>query len=130
MSMENNFETLSKMGIENVHDIEKFTSRTEGEHDILKIYFQRHHGDWFAKSKKFKFPRVHKDRRVNEGLVTYRPTTEPSAIYLNAVEELEKLVATEKNTVDKKALLLEEIDHLEKVVQRKIIDIRRQIEEL
>ncbi|WP_086478816.1 DUF3461 family protein [Oceanospirillum sanctuarii] len=130
MSMEDSFETLKKMGIENVRDIEKFTSRTEGDHDILKIYFQRHHGDWFAKSKKFKFPRVHKDRRVNEGLVTYRPTTEPSPIYLHAVDELERLVSTEQKAEDKKALLLEEIEHLEKVVQRKISDIRRQIEEL
>lgn len=130
MSMEDSFETLKKMGIENVRDIEKFTSRTEGDYDILKIYFQRHQGDWFAKSKKFKFPRVHKDRRVNEGLVTYRPTTEPSPIYLNAVDELEKLVAAEQTTVDKKAMLLEEIEHLEKVVQRKISDIRRQIDEL
>ncbi|MFG1489270.1 DUF3461 family protein [Oceanospirillum sp. HFRX-1_2] len=130
MSMDDSFETLKKMGIENVHDIEKFTSRTEGDHDILKIYFQRHHGDWFAKSKKFKFPRVHKDRRVNEGLVTYRSTTEPSPIFLHAVDELERLVATEHKTDDKKAQLLEEIEHLEKVVQRKISDIRRQIETL
>lgn len=130
MSKADSFETLQKMGIENVHDIEKFTSRTEGDHDILKIYFHRHHGDWLAKSKKFKFPRIHKDRRVNEGLVTYRPTTEPSTIYLHAVDELEKLVATEQKADDKKAMLLEEIDHLEKVVQRKISDIRRQIDEL
>ncbi len=124
------FETLKEMGIDNVRDIEKYTSRIEGDNDILKIYFHRHQGDWFAKSKKFKFQRVHKDLRVNEGTTTYRHTTEPSPFYLRAVDELDKLVAQDKQAEDKKAILLEEIDHLEKVMQRKVEDIRRQIEEL
>lgn len=130
MIQEDAFETLKEMGIDNVRDIEKYTSRIEGDHDILKVYFHRHTGDWFAKSKKFKFQRVHKDRRVNEGLTTYRHTTEPSPFYLRAVDELDKLVAAEQKTEDRKALLLEEVDHLEKVMQRKIDDIRRQIDEL
>jgi hypothetical protein len=130
MSRDDKFETLKEMGIDNVRDIEKYTSRIEGDNDILKIYFHRHSGDWLAKSKKFKFQRVHKNRRVNEGQVTYRATTEPSPFYLRAVEELDQLVVAEKKTEDKKALLLEEVEHLEKVMQRKIDDIRRQIEEL
>lgn len=130
MSLPHSYETLLKMGIENVQDIEKFSSRTEGDYDILKIYFFRHHRDWFAKSKKFKFPRVQKERRVNEGLTTYQSTSEPSPLYLQAIRELDKLVDKEPRSDDKKLQLLEEIEHLEKVMQRKIADIRRQIEEL
>ena len=124
------FETLKDMGIDDVHDIEKYTSRIEGDMDILKIYFHRHQGEWFAKSKKFKFKRVHKNVPVKEGLVPYRAITEPSPYYLRAVAELDSLVTEEKTTQNKKEVLLEELEHLEKVVARKIEDIRRQIDEM
>lgn len=124
------FETLKEMGIDNVKDIEKYSSRIEGDVDILKVYFHRHSGEWFAKSKKFKFKRFQKNLKVDEGTVKYRTVTEPSAYFLRAVAELDQLVAVERKTEDKKALLLEEVEHLEKVMQRKIDDIRRQIEAL
>lgn len=124
------FETLKEMGIEDVHDIEKYTSRIEGDMDILKIYFHRHQGEWFAKSKKFKFKRVQKEILVNDGLVPYRSTTEPSPFFLRAVAELDALVKEEVSAQNKKEQLLEELEHLEKVVTRKIEDIRRQIDEM
>lgn len=124
------FETLTEMGFEDVHEIEKFSTRTEGDMDILKVYLHRHQGEWFAKSKKFKFKRVHKNVPVTDGLVPYRSTTEPSSYYLRAIAELEKLVQEDAQVQSKKEHLLSEIEHLEKVVARKIEDIRRQIEEL
>ncbi|MDI3324735.1 DUF3461 family protein [Pontibacterium granulatum] len=124
------FETLKEMGIDDVHDIEKYTSRIEGDMDILKIYFRRHQGEWFAKSKKFKFKRVYKNVLVNDGLVPYRSTTEPSPFFLRAVAELDALVQEEVSTQNKKEQLLDELEHLEKVVARKIEDIRRQIDEM
>lgn len=127
---ENSFDTLTAMGIENVHDIEHYSTRIEGDVDILKIYFHRHHGEWFAKSKKFKIQRLHKNVKVDAGLVPYRAITESSPYFLRAVAELDQLVAQEKSTLDRKELLLEELDHLEKVVSRKIEDLKRQIDEL
>jgi len=124
------FEVLKEMGIEDVYDIEKYTYRTEGDVDILKIYFHRHQGEWFSKSKKFKFKRAQKTVPVSDGLVPYRATTEPSSYFLNALAELEKLVSDDKDAQTKKEQLLDELEHLEKVVARKLEDIRRQIDEL
>ena len=124
------FQTLKEMGFENPHDIERFTTRTENDVDVLKVYLHRHQGEWMAKSKKFKFKRKHTNVSVEGGLVPYRASTEPSPYYLRALSELEKLVAQDKSVKDKKELLLDEIEHLEKVVARKVEDIRRQIEEL
>jgi hypothetical protein len=126
----NKFETLTAMGVEDVQDIERYSTRIEGDVDILKLYFHRHQGEWFAKSKKFKFKRLHKNVKVNDGLVPYRATTESSPYYLRAIAELDQLVAQEKSSLDRKELLLEELDHLEKVVARKIDDLKRQIGEL
>lgn len=127
---EHSIETLTAMGVEDVQDIERYSTRIEGDIDVLKIYFHRHHGEWFAKSKKFKFKRLHKNIKVNEGLVPYRATTESSPYFLRAIAELDQLVSQEKTTLDRKEQLLEELGHLEKVVSRKIEDLRRQIEEL
>lgn len=123
------FSTLKEMGFENPHDIQRYSSRTENDVDVLKIYLHRHHGEWMAKSKKFKFKRKHKNLPV-DGLVPYRATTEPSQYYLRAIAELDMLVEGDKSSKDKKERLLEELEHLEKVVSRKVEDIRRQIEEL
>lgn len=124
------FPTLVEMGVEEPRDIERYTSRIEGDVDVLKIYFHRHQGEWMAKSKKFKFKRMHKNMRVNEGKVPYIQTTESSPYFLRAVTELDQLVAKEQDAKNKKERLLEEVEHLEKVVSRKIEDLRRQIDEL
>ena len=124
------FQTLKEMGFENPHDIQRFTTRTENDIDVLKVYLHRHQGEWMAKSKKFKFKRKHSNVSVDSGLMPYRASTEPSPYYLRAIAELEQLVAEDQSTKDKKQVLLEEIDHLEKVVARKVEDLRRQIEEL
>lgn len=124
------FPTLSEMGIEEPRDIERYTSRIEGDVDVLKIYFHRHQGEWMAKSKKFKFKRMHKNMRVNEGRVPYIATTESSPYFLRAVAELDTLVSADRSAKDKKERLLDEIEHLEKVVARKLEDMRRQIEEM
>ncbi|MCV6611647.1 MAG: DUF3461 family protein [Amphritea sp.] len=124
------FQTLKEMGFENPHDIQRFTTRTENDIDVLKVYLHRHQGEWMAKSKKFKFKRKHTNVSVDSGLMPYRASTEPSPYYLRAISELEQLVAEDQSTKDKKQLLLEEIDHLEKVVARKVEDLRRQIEDL
>jgi len=128
--MANEFETLKDMGIDNPHDIEKYSSRIEGDTDILKIYFHRHSGDWFQKNKKYKFKRLEKRIRVNEANEHYRDVTESSPYFLRAVAELDRLVSQEQTSKDKKELMLDELEHLEKVVSRKIEDLRRQIEEM
>ncbi len=124
------YPTLLEMGIEEPHEVERYTSRIEGDMDILKIYFHRHQGEWMTKSKKFKFKRQHKNMRVNEGRVPYIATTESSPYFLRAIAELDTLVTVEKTAKDRKQRLLEDIEHLEKVVERKLEDMRRQIEEL
>ncbi|MGB1238359.1 MAG: DUF3461 family protein [Pseudomonadales bacterium] len=124
------FPALVEMGFDDPSDIERYSTRIEGDVDILKIYQHRHQGEWMTKSKKFKFKRLHKKIRVNEGLVPYRDTTESSPFYLKAINELDLLVATEKTAKAKKEEILEEMEHLQKVVSRKIDDLRRQVEEL
>lgn len=124
------FPTLAQMGVEDVHDIESYTTRIEGDVDVLKIYYHRHQGQWVAKSKKFKFAREHTNVPSSESLVPFRAATESSPYFKHALQELDQLVAVEADTKSKKERLLAELEHLDKVVSRKIEDLRYQIEEL
>ena len=124
------FPALAEMGFEDPSDIDRYTTRIEGDIDILKVYHRRQQGEWMTKSKKFKFKRLHKKLRVNEGLTAFRDTTESSPFFLKAITELDKLVASDRTSKAKKEDILEEMEHLNRGVSRKIEDLRRQIEEL
>ncbi|WP_286239626.1 DUF3461 family protein [Neptuniibacter halophilus] len=125
--MAKQFEVLREMGFNEPMEIERFSTRTEGNMDILKIYLRRQHGDWFSKSKKFKFKRA--DKSLERG-TAYGGATEPSGFFLRALGELEQLVKVDHDSQSKKQVLLEELEHLEKVMTRKMEDLRRQIEDL
>ncbi|MFP8965336.1 DUF3461 family protein [Pokkaliibacter sp. CJK22405] len=124
------FRHLTEMGVEDVTDIERYTLRLEGDDDVLKIYFKKDKGDWFSRSKKFKFKRFQKTVRVNEGNQHYREVTEMSPYLLKAVEELDRLVARDQQKMSEKERLMAELEHLDKVVSRKISDMRRLIESM
>jgi hypothetical protein len=129
MAMEK-YPAMFEMGFEDPSDIDRYTTRIEGDVDILKVYHRRHQGEWMTKSKKFKFKRPQKRLLVNEGLTAFRDTTESSPFFQKAMGELDKLVAGDKSSKAKKEDILEEMEHLNKVVARKIEDLRRQIEDL
>lgn len=124
------FRHLNEMGVEDVTDIEKYTLRQEGDEDVVKIYFRKDKGEWFSRSKKFKFKRYLKTVRVNENTQQYREVSEMNPYLLRAVEELDRLVARDNRKMSDKERLLEELEHLDKVVSRKISDLRSLIESM
>ena len=121
------YPTLQSMGITSIQDIEKFTLRFEGGHDVLKIYYRREKGSLLPKSKKFKFGRSTKTVLADGGQQTYRQVQEPSLIVLRAMEELELIVGRQHEAKVTKDDLVKELDHLEKVVNSKINEIKEKI---
>jgi hypothetical protein len=115
------------MGITSIQDIEKFTLRFEGGHDVLKIYYRREKGSLLPKSKKFKFGRSTKTVLADGGQQTYRQVQEPSLIVLRAMEELELIVGRQRDIKVTKDDLVKELEHLEKVVNSKINEIKEKI---
>lgn len=124
------YETLKEMGVTDVDHIEKYTLRQEGDEDILKIYFRRKRGDIFSRSIKFRHGRSTKVVPVNSGRGEYKEVSEISPTILKAVDELEQIVQHEEHVQDFKKRILSDIDHLEKVVQRKLDQLRQDVERL
>ncbi len=54
------YDNLKSLGITNPDEIDRYSLRQEVNNDILKIYFQKDKGEFFAKSVKFKYPRQRK----------------------------------------------------------------------
>ena len=48
------YDNLKNLGIQHPEDIDRYTLRQEANNDILKIYFRKDKGEFFAKSVKFK----------------------------------------------------------------------------
>lgn len=122
------YPTLDSMGVTSIKDIEKFTLRYEGGHDVLKIYYRREKGSLLPKSKKFKFGRATKTVLADGGQQTYRQVQEPSLTVLRAMEELEMIVGRQHEAKVTKEDLVQELVHLEKVMTSKINEIKEKIE--
>ncbi|MFG1495650.1 DUF3461 family protein [Saccharospirillum sp. HFRX-1] len=124
------FEHLNSVGVTDTDKIEKYTLRTEGYDDILKIYYKREKGDLFARSEKFKYPRQQKRVKIDSGTSSYLDTTEISPALRQLVDELDSIARRVHVETDLKKKILDDLHHLEKVVQNKIEEIEADIKRL
>jgi len=124
------YDNLKAIGVTQTDRIEKYSIRTESDHDILKIYYQKNKGELFARSEKFKYPRQHKKVQVDSGTHTFQNVSEIAPTLRYVVEELDKICKQETEVLDAKQKILKDLRHLEKVVQNKISEIETQLEKL
>ncbi len=125
------YKTLKEMGVTEMHKIEKYSLRQEGDEDILKIYFRRRKGSLFHSSMKFRHGRSKKMISTGEaGVNDLKEISEISPTILKAVKELDQIVDHEEHIIDLRNRILSDIDHMEKVMQRKIEQLRADVEQL
>lgn len=126
------YENLKSLGIQDPASVDSYTLRQEANHDILKIYFKKQKGEFFAKSVKFKYPRQRKTMLVDSGTHEYKDVTEINANLKYVVDELDNLTQGVHTQADPdiKQKILRDLRHLEKVVQNKISEIERDLEKL
>ena len=124
------YEALRELGITDIDQIEKYTLRQEGDEDILKIYFKRRKGSFLAHSSKFRHGRSKKMVLVDSGKHQYKEVSEISPFMLKVECELEQIVQRDHSKDKLKKVILSDIDHLEKVMQRKLDQLRQDVERL
>jgi len=124
------YPNLNAIGIVNAELIEKYTVRTEGHYDVLKVYYEREKGGLFARSEKFKYPRQQKRVKVDSGTNSYNNTTEIAPTLRYVIEELDQIAKREVVEVDLKKKILTDLKHLEKVVNSKIAEIEADLDRL
>lgn len=127
------YPTLEKMGVKSVESIDKYTVRHQGDTDVLKIYYKRPKGSLLSRSKKFSFIRGRRGIPLEaQNSKAFEQMDKISPQLLAALEELKKLDARRKEVdpVDPKEKFLSDLAHMEKVMNQKIEEIRRQINEM
>ncbi|MCD3082602.1 DUF3461 family protein [Salmonella enterica subsp. enterica serovar Enteritidis] len=119
------YDNLKSLGITNPEEIDRYSLRQEANNDILKIYFQKDRGEFFAKSVKFKYPRQRKTV-VADGIGQgYKEVQEISPNLRYVIDELDQICQR-----DLKRKILDDLRHLESVVANKISEIEADLDKL
>ncbi|ATA20861.1 uncharacterized protein DUF3461 [Gibbsiella quercinecans] len=123
------YDNLKSLGINQPEDIDRYTLRQEANNDILKIYFRKDKGEFFAKSVKFKYPRQRKTV-VSDSSQGYKEIHEINPNLRYVIDELDQLCQHEQADVDLKRKILDDLRHLESVVSNKIAEIEADLDKL
>nr|WP_024965680.1 DUF3461 family protein [Pantoea sp. IMH] len=124
------YDNLKGLGISNPDDIDRYSLRQEANNDILKIYFRKDKGEFFAKSVKFKYPRQRKTVVADNIGQGYKEIQEISPNLRYVIDELDQICQRDRVEVDLKRKILEDLRHLESVVSNKITEIESDLEKL
>lgn len=124
------YDGLKSLGLTTVDHIEKYSLRTEGEYDVLKIYYERTKGALIKKSEKFKFHRPRRTVKWDSSSNNYSEVSEVSPLLTKILAELDSITGQEKKEADLKQQVLEDLKHLERVVQNKIKEIEAKLEQM
>ena len=124
------YDNLKSLGITNPEEIDRYSLRQEANNDILKIYFQKDKGEFFAKSVKFKYPRQRKTVVADGVGQGYKEVQEISPNLRYVIDELDQICQRDRSEVDLKRKILDDLRHLESVVTNKISEIEADLEKL
>lgn len=125
------YNNLKQLGIFTPETITHYTLRQEGVNDILKIYFQKEKGEFFARSLKFKYPRQRKTVTADSNGERYKEVKEINPVLLHIIDELDSLKLNQKNKeIDLTQKILTDLQHLQRVVANKIAEIEADVEQL
>ncbi|MCG8707230.1 DUF3461 family protein [Brenneria sp. 4F2] len=124
------YDNLKSLGISNPDDIDRYSLRQEASNDILKIYFRKDKGEFFAKSVKFKYPRQRKTIMADNSGQSYKEINEISPNLRYVIDELDQICQSEQTDLDLKRKILDDLRHLDSVVSNKIAEIEADLEKL
>ena len=103
------YDNLKSLGINNPDDIDRYSLRQEANNDILKIYFRRDKGEFFAKSVKFKYPRQRKTIVADNAVQGYKEIHEISPNLRYVIDELDQICQRDQVEVDLKRKILDDL---------------------
>ncbi|MGL9719300.1 DUF3461 family protein [Symbiopectobacterium sp.] len=121
---------LKSLGISHPDEIDRYSLRQEASNDILKIYFRKDKGEFFAKSVKFKYPRQRKTIVADNSGQGFKEINEISPNLRYVIDELDQICQCDQVEVDLKRKILDDLRHLESVVANKINEIESDLEKL
>lgn len=124
------YDNLKSLGISHPDEIDRYSLRQEASNDILKIYFRKDKGEFFAKSVKFKYPRQRKTIVADNSGQGFKEINEISPNLRYVINKMDQICQRDQVEVDLKRKILDDLRHLESVVANKINEIESDLEKL
>lgn len=100
------YDNLKSLGITHPEEVDRYSLRQEANNDILKIYFRKDKGEFFAKSVKFKYPRQRKTIVSDQSAQGFREVQEISPNLRYVIDELDQICQQEQEDIDLKVKFL------------------------
>jgi len=122
------YSNLKQIGIHHPEEIKRYSLRQEGGQDVLKVYFKKQNGTLIGRSSKFKFQRQKK--KVSGGPHTQHFTSlsEISPTLRKIIKELDSLTVQIEQEEDIKKQILSDLKHLQSVVNNKVDEIEKKLQ--
>lgn len=124
------FPTLKEMGINNPHEIMRYTCHIHNNVDHLRIIYERKPGSFLPVTRRYQFGRSSKMVVADGGTNQYDTIYEISPILQKALKELDMVIEQNNNPKNNKQHILEEINQLESDFQSQIQSLKTLVEKL
>ena len=119
------YPTLTEMDISRFGEIRDYSTYSEKNADVLKVYYKRKKGSILPRRKVFKFQKHNPAFSENiDQSRTVHEIRESSPVILKAVAELNSLLKDKRETIDHKEQLLRRLHQLESEVNSNIAEIK------
>lgn len=125
-----NFESLTRMGIQNPEDITRYELYSVNQMDVLRVIYDRKKGSILPVTKKYLFPQIKKSTMVDSGTRQTQVLFESSAELRNAVAALDELIVKREAVSVRKDDLLNDIQLLEEDFAARINHIKLLIKQM
>ena len=126
----NEYEALTKLGIQNPAQIVRYELYSIDNTDVLRIIYDRQKGSFLPVTKKYRFAKLKKSTLVDSGTGTAQVIFESSAELQSAIAELNRLMKNRKSKSVGKEALLSEVRLMEEDVTARIKHIKNLINQL
>ncbi len=124
------YPTLTKMGINNPGEIERFSLNTINNIDIIRIVYKRKKGSLLPASKRFRFGRASRAVIADSGTRKTEVIHEISPFVQKAVQELEQIVGVKGTATEHAKLIKEEVRRLHEEVASRLAYIESLIDDM
>jgi hypothetical protein len=121
---------LAEMGILNPLQIDRYQVNSISNSDVLRIFYDRGEASYLPSTRTYKFPRAQKKKTIGVDKKQTQTVMESHPSLSEAVEELDKLLATKEHKESVAESAIAELDALEEEVAMRSAYIRELIKRL
>ena len=125
-----NYPQLAEMGIHNPLQIERYQVNGFGNHDVLRVVYERDSGSFLTSSRTYTFPRLQSTKAIGKGEKRPQAVMETHPELRKATEELDAVLKTKEHKECLAETVIAEVTALEEEIAMRSSYIKSLIKQL